>query len=111
MILIPHIFWNGQAVSYPAAPLIANVYVNSKKHQKTLLLSPIPQEKDFSFVLQTEITFILVLLGNKAYVITVLVLQATITNKSRAREQTTAQFANYSVFYTSNCFCTHKSQD
>lgn len=55
MILIPHIFWNGQALCYPATWLIADICVNS--NLKTLLLSQILQEKGF-FALQTEITFI-----------------------------------------------------
>lgn len=49
MILIPHIFWNGQALCYPVTWLIANICVNS--NMKTLLLSQILQEEVCIFVL------------------------------------------------------------
>lgn len=75
MILIPHIFWNGQVLCYPVTWLIADICVNS--NLKTLLLSQILQEKGCIFVLQTKITFILVLSEYKVFMITVLVLQAS----------------------------------
>jgi len=53
-----------------------------KTPKKTLLLSPVLQEEDYIFVLQTEITLILDFLENKASLITVLILQATLSNNS-----------------------------
>lgn len=103
MFLMSHDFWNRQAVSCPATPLIA-------KKPKTLLPSQNPQEYVCIFVLQTEITFSL-FLGNKAYVIIAIVFQATVTMNFWVHEQTSAQFASQSIFYTSKEFCTHESQD
>lgn len=112
---MPHIFWNRQAVSCPTTPFIANVCIISKKKKKgknwkILLLSQIPQEYVCIFVLQTEISFSLIL-GNKAYVMIVIVFQASMTISFWVHEQTSAQFASHSTFYTSNWFYMHKTQD
>lgn len=105
MILIPHILKNGQALCYPATWLIADICVNS--NLKTLL-SQILQEKGCVFVLQTEITFILVFSEYEVYMVTVLVLQAT--NNSWVHERLQPSLTATLYFTPANGFAHTKGR-
>lgn len=95
---IPHYLLKSSYSTDVCVNLKTNKTKQKLKKKKNCCWAHSLQKKDCILVLQTEITFILVFLGNKAYVITVLVLWATFPNNFWAYEQTAVWFASHFLF-------------